>query len=167
MQSLVYRDVCTLTLLAAIIITNKLIPLCKKVLYLMSILDGRIGVWNLIWFIEARTFLAGHLHMFWPFCHNKKWQKGIFYGYMRVSTVEQNIERQKVELLRWGIIDKNIFCDKLSGSRKQRVLLSLRRRASAWDAFLLLFRKRFTPFIKNGKLVYSRWKLQTKNQVSR
>lgn len=38
-----------------------------------------------------------------------------FYGYMRVSTLEQNTERQKVELLRWGIIDKNIFCDKLSG----------------------------------------------------
>lgn len=38
-----------------------------------------------------------------------------FYGYMRVSTLDQNIERQRVELLRWGIIDKNIFCDKLSG----------------------------------------------------
>ncbi len=38
-----------------------------------------------------------------------------FYGYMRVSSLEQNTERQKVELLRWGIIDKNIFCDKLSG----------------------------------------------------
>lgn len=38
-----------------------------------------------------------------------------FYGYMRVSSLDQNIERQKVELVRWGIIDKNIFCDKLSG----------------------------------------------------
>lgn len=38
-----------------------------------------------------------------------------FYGYMRVSSLDQNIERQRVELLRWGIIDKNIFCDKLSG----------------------------------------------------
>lgn len=38
-----------------------------------------------------------------------------FYGYMRVSSLEQNTERQKVELLRWGIIDKNIYCDKLSG----------------------------------------------------
>jgi len=34
---------------------------------------------------------------------------------MRVSSLEQNTERQKVELLRWGIIDKNIYCDKLSG----------------------------------------------------
>lgn len=38
-----------------------------------------------------------------------------FYGYMRVSSIEQNIERQKIELLKWGIIDKNIYCDKLSG----------------------------------------------------
>lgn len=38
-----------------------------------------------------------------------------FYGYMRVSTLEQNMERQKIELLRWGIIEQNIFCDKLSG----------------------------------------------------
>lgn len=38
-----------------------------------------------------------------------------FYGYMRVSTLEQNMERQRVELLRWGIIERHIFCDKLSG----------------------------------------------------
>lgn len=38
-----------------------------------------------------------------------------FYGYMRVSTLEQNIERQQVELLRWGLIGKNIYYDKLSG----------------------------------------------------
>lgn len=38
-----------------------------------------------------------------------------FYGYMRVSSLDQNIERQKIELTRWGIIENNIFCDKLSG----------------------------------------------------
>ena len=38
-----------------------------------------------------------------------------FYGYMRVSTLEQNMERQKVQLLNYGIIEKNIYCDKLSG----------------------------------------------------
>lgn len=38
-----------------------------------------------------------------------------FYGYMRVSTLDQDIERQRVELVRWGIIDKNIFYDKLLG----------------------------------------------------
>ena len=38
-----------------------------------------------------------------------------FYGYMRVSSLDQNIERQKIELTRWGIIENNIFCDKLYG----------------------------------------------------
>lgn len=38
-----------------------------------------------------------------------------FYGYMRVSTVEQNEERQRIELVRWGILETNIYSDKLSG----------------------------------------------------
>ena len=38
-----------------------------------------------------------------------------FYCYMRVSTVEQNEERQRVKLERYGIISKNIYMDKLSG----------------------------------------------------
>lgn len=45
---------------------------------------------------------------------------GEFYGYMRVSTLEQNIDRQKIDLRKWGIIDKNIFCDKLSGKDFKR-----------------------------------------------
>ena len=28
-----------------------------------------------------------------------------FYGYMRVSSVEQNVERQRQELVRWGIVE--------------------------------------------------------------
>ncbi len=39
----------------------------------------------------------------------------IFYGYMRVSTIEQNNERQKQELIRWGVLEKHIFSDELSG----------------------------------------------------
>ena len=37
------------------------------------------------------------------------------YGYIRVSSLDQNIDRQKVDLLQWGIAEKNIFCDKISG----------------------------------------------------
>ena len=43
-----------------------------------------------------------------------------FYGYMRVSTADQNMERQKQELIRWGIVEKNIFADKLSGKDFKR-----------------------------------------------
>lgn len=38
-----------------------------------------------------------------------------FYGYIRVSTLNQNVECQMMELLKWGILEKNIYCDKLSG----------------------------------------------------
>lgn len=34
---------------------------------------------------------------------------------MRVSSLDQNIERQRKELLQWGIIEKNLYSDKLSG----------------------------------------------------
>ena len=38
-----------------------------------------------------------------------------FYGYMRVSSVDQNVERQRQELIRWGIVEKHIYTDKVSG----------------------------------------------------
>lgn len=38
-----------------------------------------------------------------------------FYGYVRVSTLDQNVERQLIELIKWGVLEKNIYCDKLSG----------------------------------------------------
>ena len=38
-----------------------------------------------------------------------------FYGYIRVSTADQNEARQMIELTRYGIIEKNIYLDKQSG----------------------------------------------------
>ena len=38
-----------------------------------------------------------------------------FYGYIRVSTAEQNEMRQRIELLRYGIPEKNTYMDRLSG----------------------------------------------------
>ena len=42
------------------------------------------------------------------------------YGYVRVSTREQNIDRQMFALLEYGISDKCIFIDKLSGKDFER-----------------------------------------------
>lgn len=44
----------------------------------------------------------------------------IYYGYVRVSTVEQNIERQIHALLDYGIQPDNIYVDKLSGKDFER-----------------------------------------------
>ena len=38
-----------------------------------------------------------------------------FYGYARVSSLEQNEARQIIELSRFGILEKNIYMDKQSG----------------------------------------------------
>ncbi|MEG2441513.1 MAG: recombinase family protein [Acetivibrio sp.] len=39
----------------------------------------------------------------------------INYGYMRVSSIDQNEDRQRIELVHWGITMNNIYCDKQSG----------------------------------------------------
>lgn len=58
------------------------------------------------------------------------------YGYARVSTVDQNLERQIFELKNFGIGEKFIYCDKKSGKDFCR------------DAYLKLTRK-----IKKGDLL--------------
>ena len=42
------------------------------------------------------------------------------YGYVRVSTKEQNIDRQLVEMYAQGLTDKTIFIDKQSGKNFER-----------------------------------------------
>ena len=39
----------------------------------------------------------------------------ITYGYIRVSTKEQNEDRQRIALERFGVPSNNIYLDKLSG----------------------------------------------------
>lgn len=38
-----------------------------------------------------------------------------FYGYIRVSSIDQNEDRQLIELLKWGLVKKNLYIDKVSG----------------------------------------------------
>lgn len=42
------------------------------------------------------------------------------YGYMRVSTREQNEDRQKMELIEKGVLEKQIYMDKQSGKNFER-----------------------------------------------
>lgn len=61
-----------------------------------------------------------------------------FYGYMRVSTVDQNIERQRQELIRWGIVEKNIYSDRLSGKDfKRPSYQKLRKRLKEGDVLVV------------------------------
>ena len=40
---------------------------------------------------------------------------GTVYGYMRVSTKEQNEDRQRIAMREFGVQEKNLFLDKQSG----------------------------------------------------
>lgn len=42
------------------------------------------------------------------------------YGYARVSSGEQNLERQRLALMQAGVSDKNIYSDKISGKDFER-----------------------------------------------
>lgn len=42
------------------------------------------------------------------------------YGYARVSTEDQNLDRQLIQLRQQGIEDRNILCDKASGKNFER-----------------------------------------------
>lgn len=42
------------------------------------------------------------------------------YAYVRVSTIDQNEERQMVEMRKLGITDENIYNDKQSGKNFER-----------------------------------------------
>ena len=45
------------------------------------------------------------------------------FGYARVSTIEQNLDRQIEALRKAGVEDNNIFCDKISGAKAERPAL--------------------------------------------
>lgn len=61
-----------------------------------------------------------------------------FYGYSRVSTAEQNESRQLIALEKWGIVRKNIYCDKLSGKDFNRPQYQrLRRRLKQGDVLVV------------------------------
>ncbi len=40
---------------------------------------------------------------------------GNMYGYMRVSSEKQNEDRQRRELVKYGVPEKHLYTDKLSG----------------------------------------------------
>lgn len=60
----------------------------------------------------------------WPFAGKKTPEKSenaaIKVGYARVSTADQNLEMQMEALRKYGVEDRLIFTDKISGAKKKR-----------------------------------------------
>ncbi len=68
------------------------------------------------------------------------------YGYVRVSSTDQNEERQLIALREKGVDDKNVYMDKQSGKdfdrpqykkllrKMKRAIYSISSASTAWDA---------------------------------
>ena len=81
---------------------------------------------------------------------------GRHYGYMRVSTVEQNEDRQRIDLIKWGIEERNIYLDKVSGKDFNRQeYQKLRRKLKDGD---LLVVKSLDRLGRNYEDIQSEWR---------
>ena len=84
------------------------------------------------------------------------------YGYMRVSTKEQNEDRQRIKLKEVGIDDKNLFLDKQSGkdfNRSQyKTLLGM------LDSDSVLFVTSIDRLGRNYTEIIKQWKLITQEK---
>lgn len=79
-----------------------------------------------------------------------------FYGYMRVSSVEQNVERQKQELVRWGIVENHIYTDKVSGRDFNRPSYqNMRRKLKKGDILVI---KSIDRLGRNYEEIQNEWR---------
>lgn len=78
------------------------------------------------------------------------------YGYVRVSTKEQNIDRQLVELYAQGLNDKTIFIDKQSGKDFERdEYQKLKKKLKSGD---LLIIKSIDRLGRNYDMIIDEWR---------
>ena len=87
--------------------------------------------------------------------------KGL-YGYMRVSTKEQNEDRQRMRLREAGIADADIFLDKQSGKDFDRK--SYRRMLELLDAESVLFVTSLDRLGRNYQEIIRQWKTITQEK---
>ena len=84
----------------------------------------------------------------------------MIFGYARVSTKGQNLDRQLAELKEFGVPDKNVFTDKESGKDFGRQnYLRLRRRLKEGD---LLVVKSIDRLGRNYSMILEEWGYITK-----
>lgn len=84
------------------------------------------------------------------------------YGYMRVSTKEQNEDRQRISLLEKGIPDKNIFIDKLSG--RDFVRPEYKKLLQKLDDHSVLYVKSIDRLGRNYSDLNEQWRIITKEK---
>ena len=87
---------------------------------------------------------------------------GSIYGYVRVSTREQNEDRQLIALREVGVSDKNIFMDKQSGKDFERPQYKKLLRKMKKDD--LLYIKSIDRLGRNYEEILNQWNLLTENK---
>lgn len=86
----------------------------------------------------------------------------MIYGYARVSTVTQNLDRQLEELTKIGIDEKNIFADKESGKDFNRTnYKKLCKKLKPGDT---LFIKAIDRLGRNYNMILDEWRILTKEK---
>lgn len=85
-----------------------------------------------------------------------------FYGYMRVSSLEQNSERQRVDLIKWGVVEKNIYSDKMSGKNFNRPeYQKLRKKIKEGDILVV---KSIDRLGRNYEEIQTEWRYLVKEK---
>ena len=84
----------------------------------------------------------------------------MIYGYVRVSTANQKIDRQLEEIKALGVIDKNIFIDKESGKDFNRT--NYKKLINKLKENDLLIIKSIDRLGRNYKMIIEEWSMITK-----
>ena len=87
-----------------------------------------------------------------------------FYGYMRVSTKEQNEDRQRIKLQEAGINERNLFLDKQSGKDFERK--NYQKLLTVLDETSVLFVTSLDRLGRNYKEIIQQWKIITQEKGS-
>lgn len=87
-----------------------------------------------------------------------------FYGYMRVSSKDQNEDRQRTALLDLGVPEKNIYMDKQSGKDFERQ--QYKRLLRKLDENSVLFIKSIDRLGRNYSELNEQWRIITKEKKS-
>ena len=87
---------------------------------------------------------------------------GNVYGYVRVSTKDQNEDRQLIALQEMSILEKNIFVDKQSGKDFNRPMYKRMLRKIKKDD--LLYVKSIDRLGRNYAEILEQWRILTKEK---
>ena len=89
-------------------------------------------------------------------------EEGKMYGYVRVSTKEQNEDRQLLALLEYGVQEKNILVDKQSGKDFNRPkYCQLIKKIKPGDTFII---KSIDRLGRNYEEIMDQWRIITKER---